>query len=203
MCVPSYIFVPDRKLDFLTDSHVKLDILVDTQEPFSNSHHKIAFDFDEDTVISVEEPTLSTLEISLSDNSDSSAENTSIASEYYCYEIEADATQFNYHGPKIKILKQELPVTICTTGTIGTIRSQRLFQVLFDSGSHVSMIKRSSLPKGVIAKLLCDTKFVRTLAGNLKMQEVVTMQDLRLPEFDKNRRINQQNFLVFDNDNVK
>jgi hypothetical protein len=29
------------------------------------------------------------------------------------------------------------------------------------------------------------------------------MQDIRLPEFDKNRRINQQKVLVFDNDNVK
>ncbi len=29
------------------------------------------------------------------------------------------------------------------------------------------------------------------------------MQDLRMPEFDKNRRINQQKVLVFDNDNVK
>ncbi len=32
-CVPPYIFVPDRELDFLTDSHVILDILVDTQLP--------------------------------------------------------------------------------------------------------------------------------------------------------------------------
>jgi hypothetical protein len=29
------------------------------------------------------------------------------------------------------------------------------------------------------------------------------MQDIRLPEFDKNRRINQQKVLVFDNDNIK
>jgi hypothetical protein len=65
------------------------------------------------------------------------------------------------------------------------------------------MIKRSALPKGVIIKLLGDTKLVRTLAGCLKMQEVVTMCDLRLPEFDKNRHINQQKVLVFDNDNVK
>jgi hypothetical protein len=35
------------------------------------------------------------------------------------------------------------------------------------------------------------------------MQEVVTMGDIRLPEFDKNRRINQQKVLVFDNNNVK
>jgi hypothetical protein len=65
------------------------------------------------------------------------------------------------------------------------------------------MIKRSALPKGIITKLLGDTKLVRTLTGCLKMQEVITMQDIRLPEFDKNRRINQQKVLVFDNDNLK
>jgi hypothetical protein len=65
------------------------------------------------------------------------------------------------------------------------------------------MIKRSTLPKGVITKLLGDTKLVRTHAGCLETQVVVTMQDIRLPEFDKNRRINQQKVLVFDNDNIK
>ena len=65
------------------------------------------------------------------------------------------------------------------------------------------MIKRSALPKGIITKLLGDTKLVRTLAGHLKMQEVVMMRDLRLPEIDKNRCINQQKVLVFDNDNIK
>ncbi len=127
------------------------------QEPFNNSHHKIAFDYDEDTVSLVEEPTLATLEVSLSNNSDSSAGNASTAFEYYCYEIEADTPWFNYHGPKIKILKQESLVSISTADTIGTIRSQRLFWVLFVSGLNVSMIKRSALPKGVITKLLGDT----------------------------------------------
>ncbi len=65
------------------------------------------------------------------------------------------------------------------------------------------MIKRSALPKGVITKLLGDTKLVRNLAGHLKMQEVITMRNLRLPKFNKNRHINQQMVLVFDNDNVK
>jgi hypothetical protein len=65
------------------------------------------------------------------------------------------------------------------------------------------MIKRSVLPKGIITKVIGDTKLVRTLAGDLKTQEVVTMRDLRMPEFDKNRHINQQKVLVFDNDNVK
>ncbi len=93
-------------------------------------------------------------------------------------------------------------MTICTTDTIGTIRNQRLFRVLLDSGLNVSMIRRSALPKGVLTKLLGDTRLESTLAGCLKMQEVVTMQDIRLPKFNKNRR-NHQKVLVFDNDNVK
>jgi hypothetical protein len=73
----------------------------------------------------------------------------------------------------------------------------------FESDSNVSMIKRSVFPKGVITKLHSETKLVRTLASHLKTQKVVTMQDLRLPEFDVNRCINQQKVLVFDNNNVK
>jgi hypothetical protein len=125
--VPLCVFVPDKELDCLTDSHIKLNSLDDTQECLSNSNHKIAFDYDEDTMSSAEELTLDTSEVSLSDKTISSAGNTIIAFEYHCYEIEADTPRFNYHGPKIKIPKQESPVTICTADTISTIRSQRLF----------------------------------------------------------------------------
>jgi hypothetical protein len=118
-----YVFVPEREPDFLTDSHVNLNILLDTQEPFSTSHHREAFEYDKDTVSLVAEQTLSTLDISLSDNSNSSTGNTSTAFEYECYEIEDDTPQFNYHEPEVKIPKQELHVTICTADTIGTIRS--------------------------------------------------------------------------------
>jgi hypothetical protein len=123
LCIPSYVFIPDKELDFLTNSCVKLNILVDTQEPLKNNHHKLAFDCNEDTVSLVEEQILSTLDISLSNNSNSSAENASTAFEYEFYEIEADSPQFNYYKPKIKIPKQELPVTISNADTIGTIRS--------------------------------------------------------------------------------
>jgi hypothetical protein len=54
---------------------------------------------------------------------------------------------------------------------IGTIEVRDFF----DSGTNVSMIKRSALPKGVITKLLGDTKLVRTLAGHLKMHKVAMM----------------------------
>jgi hypothetical protein len=109
----------------MTDSHVKLNSLDDKQECLSNSNHKIAFDYNEDTMSLAEELTLDTSEVLLSDNTVSSAGNANIAFEYHCYEIEAGAPQFN--GTMIKISKQESLVTICTTDTIGTIRSQRLF----------------------------------------------------------------------------
>ncbi len=48
--VPHCVFVPDKELDGLTNRHVKLNTLVNTQECLSTSHHKIAFDDDEDTV---------------------------------------------------------------------------------------------------------------------------------------------------------
>jgi hypothetical protein len=83
------VFVPDKELSCLTDSHIKLNSLDDMQECLINSNHKIAFDYDEDTVSLVVDPTLSTLDISISDNSNSSAGNAS-AFEYECYEVEDD-----------------------------------------------------------------------------------------------------------------
>ncbi len=90
LIVSLYVFVSDREPDFLTDSHVKLDILVDSQEPLSASHHKIAFGYDEDTVSLVVDPTLSTLDMLISNNSNSSAGNASTAFEYECYKIKDD-----------------------------------------------------------------------------------------------------------------
>ncbi len=42
--VPLYVCVPDREPALLTDSHYKLDILVDTQELLNTSHHRIGFE---------------------------------------------------------------------------------------------------------------------------------------------------------------
>ncbi len=94
ICVPVCVFVPDREPELMTDSHVKLDTLVDKQEFFSTSHHRIALEYDEDTVSLVVDPTLSSLDISISDNSDSSTGNAS-AFECECYEVKDDTTRFN------------------------------------------------------------------------------------------------------------
>ncbi len=89
--------------------------------------HKKAFDYDEDTKSLTDEPTLTTVEIPFSNGLELPAGNASITSEAHCYEIEVDEPQFNYHGLKAIIPKQESPITICTADTIGTVRSQSLF----------------------------------------------------------------------------
>ncbi len=87
-----YVFISDKEPDHLTDSHVKLDTFVDTQESFSTSDHRIAPEYDEDTVSFVVDSTLSTSDISTSNNSNSSTRNTS-AFEYECYEVKDDTHQ--------------------------------------------------------------------------------------------------------------
>jgi hypothetical protein len=76
-------------LDRVTDSHVKLNILDDMQECLYNSHHRIALKYDEDTLSLVVDPTLSTLDISVSNNSSFSTGNAS-AFEYECCEVKDD-----------------------------------------------------------------------------------------------------------------
>jgi len=50
---------------------------------------------------------------------------------------------------------------------------------------------------------MSETDNISMLAGKIQAQEVVTLRDLRLLEFDKNRHISHQKALVFDNDKVK
>ena len=182
---------------------------LDDLAPFAAKKYVTAsFNYDDDTVTLVDEPTESTGELTFSD-SDTSAGNASHCSamdfEYIedeCFNFEVDFPQIYYSGPKvIKAPANETPVTILTANTIGLAKSRRLFRVLLDSGSTVSMIKKSCLPKHAVLTELAEQKSVTTLSGKLKSQQVVTMRDLRLPEFDKNRRITQQKCLVFDNDN--
>jgi hypothetical protein len=57
-----------------------------------NTHHKVVFKYDDDTVSLGEEQALSTSYILLSDNSNSSAGNASTAFEYEFYEIKVDTS---------------------------------------------------------------------------------------------------------------
>ena len=98
--------------------------------------------------------------------------------------------------------RSECPATICIAGTIDNFKSKRLFRVLLDSGSSACLIKRSALPKHCKPKELSVGKSFKTLAGKLSSTQAVTLRDLKLPEFDKNRRITEQRALVFDNPSI-
>ena len=116
--------------------------------------------------------------------------------------MDSEDITFNYRGPKV-LPKNETPVTIAICDTIGTLKSRKLFRILLDSGSNACLIKKSALPEGVIPRDLANSKSFNTLAGKLSTQQMVTLRDVRLPEFDKNRRISQQRTLIFDNEHCK
>ena len=58
---------------------------------------------------------------------------------------------------------------------------------------HKDVIPRTSKPVS-----LKSSKNVKTLAGTMSTKEMVVLRDLRLPEFDKNRRIDEQKALIFE-----
>ena len=89
------------------------------------------------------------------------------------------------------------PISIMVIDTISTIKSRKILKVLFDPGSTKTMISRKVLPKDTIPKVLSNTKNVSTLAGTMQTKEMVHLRNLKLPEFDKNRRIDEQKALVF------
>ena len=171
----------------------------------SNKNKNISLSYDDDESVSAmseyyfDDITAKTELISLN----SSAENAiSTDDTVEVYALHSDEIGFNYRGPKVLPIN-EMPVTICTANTIGSVRSRKLFRILFDSGSSGCWIKRSAIPKEVVPKELKQNKTANTLAGKLSANKMVILRDIRLPEFDKNRRINEQRALVFDNTNCK
>ena len=99
--------------------------------------------------------------------------------------------------------KNETPVTIWTSNTIGCVRSRKLLRLILDSGSTECLIKIPALQKCVVPKTLSETKSFNTLSGKLTANDMVTIRDICLPEFDTNRSISQQRALIFDNDSCQ
>lgn len=90
------------------------------------------------------------------------------------------------------------PITIMLCKTIGLLPSAKLLRVLLDSGTTKTMIHRRALPNNITTKKLAKSKPVSTLAGKVTVTETVTLRQIKLPEFDKNRTIDECKALVFD-----
>jgi len=90
------------------------------------------------------------------------------------------------------------PLTILTSDTIGALRSRKLLKVLLDPGSTYTFIHGRALPKHCQPVKIQEAKKVNTISGTGDCNELVILRDIRLPEFDKSRRVNQQKAMVFD-----
>jgi hypothetical protein len=95
------------------------------------------------------------------------------------------------------------PVTIMVVDTISSARSRTLLRVLLDSGSTTTSINKQCLPRDCKPREIASGRKVNTLAETYTSTEVFIMGNLRLPEFKKNRNVNQQKALVFQSETCK
>jgi hypothetical protein len=95
------------------------------------------------------------------------------------------------------------PVTIMVADSIGAVRSRKLLKVLLDSGSTTTLINKKSLPKKCRPCQISQSRMVNTLAGSYQSSTMVVMRNLRLPELDKNRNVEQQKALMFESDTCR
>jgi len=71
------------------------------------------------------------------------------------------------------------------------------------SGSTMTMINNKSLPRNCKPCKITSSRQINTLAGTYTSSEVVVMRNLRLPEFNKSRNVDQQKALVFQSETCK
>ncbi len=103
-----------------------------------------------------------------------------------------------------KTVSQNLtPVTITVVDTTSSVRSRTLLRVLLDSGSTTKIKNKKCLPRHCKPCKISSNRILNTLAGTYTSTEAVNMHNLRLPEFDKNRNVNQQKALVFQSETCK
>lgn len=69
------------------------------------------------------------------------------------------------------------------------MESWKYLRLLFDSGAHKTMTYHRCVPEGVKPLVLWEKKSFNILSGQLMATEKVWLQDIPLPEFDKNRII--------------
>jgi hypothetical protein len=99
--------------------------------------------------------------------------------------------------------KQLTPVTIMVVDIISSVKSRILLKVLLDSGSTTTMINRKCLPKNCQMCKIYNSRKISTLAGSYTLSDMVVLRNLRLPELDKNRNVDQQKALIFDADSCR
>ena len=90
------------------------------------------------------------------------------------------------------------PTSILAAENIGCCTSRKILRVLFDTGAMKTMIHKRAVPANAKPVRTQTKQTFRTLAGKMTTTNMVVLRDIRLLEFNKNRRINEQKALVFD-----
>ena len=161
------------------------------------------------TVNSKELSSIKTTDMIYSTNSTGNAPNTLDTTNcYMSEEVDAKSEINSTKGgrnvtPTTPQHRNLTPVTIMVADTIGAIRSRRLLRVLLDSGSTTTLINKRCLPKKYQPCNISQSRMVNTLAGSYQSSAMVVMRNLRLPELDKNRNIEEQKALIFESDSCK
>ncbi len=75
--------------------------------------------------------------------------------------------------------------------------------MLIDSESTTILINKKCLPRHCKPCKISTSRKVSTLAETYTSTEIIIMHNLRLPEFDKNRNVDQQKALVFQPETCK
>jgi hypothetical protein len=99
--------------------------------------------------------------------------------------------------------KQLTPVTIMVVDTISSVKLRILLKVLLDSGSTTTMINRKCPPRNCQTCKISKSRKIGTLAGSYTSSEMVVLRNLRLPELDKNRNVDQQKAIIFYADSCR
>ena len=109
---------------------------------------------------------------------------------------------FDHHMVEVNIPTPKsvykTPTSILAAENIGCCTSRRILRVLFDTGSMKTMIHKRVVPKNAKPVKTQTKQTFRTLAGKMTTSEMVVLRDIRLLEFNRNRKINEQKALVFD-----
>ena len=76
-----------------------------------------------------------------------------------------------------------VPSSLLIAQSIQNIPFARPLKVLFDTGSDISFIHSSCLPKDTVPRILATSSQGLTAAGFFSSKRVVTLKEIVLPEF--------------------
>ncbi|MHA7927741.1 MAG: retropepsin-like aspartic protease, partial [Marinobacter sp.] len=95
--------------------------------------------------------------------------------------------------------KDAVPSTLMVAKYIQNVESRRLLHVLFNPGGSHTLIHSRALPRGATPGTIeGGQRSLQTIAGTFASNRVVRLDQLTLPEFDKQKEVDRVHAFVFD-----